>query len=85
MFYEVWSSSGGRRERFMANSPTIDELSREELIVIVHEQQLQIEVLAKLFEQLKRKKSPSRIPSSLAARREKVLSIGGKYRPRNPI
>ena len=39
----------------MANSPTIDELSREELIVIVHEQQLQIEVLAKLFEQPGRK------------------------------
>ena len=48
----------------MVNSPTIDELSREELIVIVREQQLQIEALGKLIEQLKRKKSRQASPFS---------------------
>ena len=48
----------------MANTPTIDELSREELIVIVREQQLQIAALGKLIEQLKRKKSRQASPFS---------------------
>ena len=41
----------------MANSPPIDELSREDLIVIVRELQERIAALGKLIEQLRRKKS----------------------------
>ena len=80
----------------MANSPPFDELSREDLIVIVRELQERIAALGKLIEQLRRKKSrqassfskekPSRVPSDLAAKREKVMSIDGpEPRPVNPM
>lgn len=48
----------------MANSPTIEQLSREELIVIVRELQERNEALAKLIEQLRRKKSRQASPFS---------------------
>ena len=41
----------------MANSPPIDELSREELIVIVRERQERSAALSKLIGQLRRRKA----------------------------
>ena len=57
MFQEVWKASDSSCERFMANSPPIDELSREELIVIVRERQERSAALSKLIGQLRRRKA----------------------------
>ncbi len=65
MFHRLCASSDSSRERLLANRSTIDELSREELIVIVREQQLQIAALGKLIEQLKRKKSRQASPFAI--------------------